>query len=179
MTNPKNDDQNTLKSSRKTKLSNTKSQNEYDDGQDEPQKWQRYCNEAEETQEHIRQECMKIMKGEETIKYTDIFKENNIKTNWQQSYSQNHKRNQPQNKWKPINREPEASAPNEMVHLVYPGTCKVCIHWGRGFHLLMCHQLLVVEALLYRLWSRTRWFLCEEGTIEFWQYIHFPLVLSG
>ena len=40
----------------------------------------RYGYETDETQEHIIQECMKITKGEKTIRYAEIFKENNIET---------------------------------------------------------------------------------------------------
>ena len=68
----------------------------------------RYCSEAEETQEHIILECTKITKDEETIRYADIFKENNkennrararaiIKINKNQ-YNQSHKHRLPM-KW--------------------------------------------------------------------------------
>ena len=41
----------------------------------------RYCGEADETQEHIVQECPKIKRDEKPIRYAEIFKENNIETN--------------------------------------------------------------------------------------------------
>ena len=41
----------------------------------------RYCCEAVETPEHTIQECTKIKKDEKTIRYAEIFKENNIETN--------------------------------------------------------------------------------------------------
>ena len=43
----------------------------------------RYCCEADEPQEHIIQECTKIKRDEKPIpvRYTKIFKENNIETN--------------------------------------------------------------------------------------------------
>ena len=41
----------------------------------------RYCCEADETQEHIIQECTKSTKDENNIRYAEVFKENNIETN--------------------------------------------------------------------------------------------------
>ena len=40
-----------------------------------------YCCEADETQEHIIQECTKITRDEKTIRYAEIFKVNNTETN--------------------------------------------------------------------------------------------------
>ena len=38
----------------------------------------RFCNEAEETQEHVVQDCQKIKRINDTIRYAEIFKENNM-----------------------------------------------------------------------------------------------------
>ena len=38
----------------------------------------RFCNEAEETQEHVIQDCQKIKRNSDTIRYAEIFKENNM-----------------------------------------------------------------------------------------------------
>ena len=39
----------------------------------------RLCNEAEETQEHVIQDCQKIKRNSDTIRYAEIFKKNNMK----------------------------------------------------------------------------------------------------
>ena len=41
----------------------------------------RFCNEAEETQEHVIQDCQKIKRISDTIRYAEIFKENNMEKN--------------------------------------------------------------------------------------------------
>ena len=38
----------------------------------------RFWNEAEETQEHVIQDCQKMKRISDTIKYAEIFKENNM-----------------------------------------------------------------------------------------------------
>ena len=66
----------------------------------------RFCNGAEETQEHVIQNYQKIKRNSDTITYAEIFKENNMEKT--QSHSQSLNPNQQHTRWNPIETDPEA-----------------------------------------------------------------------
>ena len=69
------------KTDKKRKPGNAKSKNQHDECQDELQKWPRETQVQilhPETQEHVVQDCQKIKRNNDTIRYAEIFKENNM-----------------------------------------------------------------------------------------------------